>query len=477
MAMDVVVAGASLDTNSNIKVATPLNAAQAGYVILAGELAESTDPVGRVVADIRTSAQGRLSVGSPVIMLNEVFNGAAINSALFSTPVATSMTVAPAGINMALNASAITGAGGVARMTTYQFFPLQCDFSTFAVWEMLYTQPPQAGARTECGFVQHAALTAPTDGAFFRFDSDGTLKAIVCNNSVEQTTTIASIPSASAMHKYKIICENDRVLFYIDGVCVAIVNSATDMGMPMLNGNQPWSIRHHNVTAPSLASIVKLGYLCVGCQDAIGLGKPVEVLSAHAGKHGSQGQTGMTMGSTSNLTNSLALGAGVVLTNTTCANATLGGQVTIQPTLAAGTDGILFSYLVPIATTTLPGKTLYIRGVRLHGMVTAALTAGPGVLLHQLVYGHTGVTMATAEASNAATPGKAPRRIPLGMDVFAATAAIGTTNPAIDVKFNAPIAVNPGEYVAILTKFLAGTIFTGTTGLITYTAAFDSFWE
>lgn len=472
MSLDVTVTGASLNTDGNIAVATPLNAAQAGYVILAGELAEPTDPTGRIVSDIRTSAQGRLAVGSPIILHNDIFSGQSVNSAIYQAAVSI-MTIVPGTTTMNLNVGALTTLTASAMLRTYMFFPFQADLATFGVQEMLFTQVPQANCVTEVGFGQASGTTAPTDGAFFRFDAAGTFKAVLNNNGTEQMVSITAVPSANAMHKYKIISENDRVLYYVDGVCVASIVSASDMGMPLNAASQPWFTRTYNPGTPSFGSIIKIGYTCIGCQDAIGLGKSAETIAAFGGKMGSQGQSGMTMGSTSNMTNSLALGTGTVLTNTTCATTTLGGRQTIQPTLAAGTDGILFSYTVPVASTTLAAKTLYIKGIRINGMVTGALTGGPGVMEHILAYGHTAVSLTTAEGSTT----KAPRRISLGFETFAATAAIGATNPAIYVPFTAPIAVNPGEQVAHVIKFLAGTIFSGTTGLISYDVMYDAFWE
>jgi hypothetical protein len=107
MSMDVLVGGANLDVNGNIKVAFPHDENQAGYVMLAGDLSDSTDPAGLITEAIRVSAQGRLSVGQPVMLMNEAFNYTALNSALFQAPV-TTQTVTVAGGTLNLNASAIT---------------------------------------------------------------------------------------------------------------------------------------------------------------------------------------------------------------------------------------------------------------------------------------------------------------------------------------------------------------------------------
>jgi hypothetical protein len=198
-------------------------------------------------------------------------------------------------------------------------------------------------------------------------------------------------------------------------------------------------------------------------------------LGALAGKMGSQGQSGQTMGSTALLTNSLAAGAGAVMTNTTAALGTgLGGQFSALPTLAVATDGILCSFLNPAATAAIPGKTLYIRGVKIQGAVTTVLAgnATPVIYALSLAYGHNALTLAQAEGAGT----KAARRVPLGYETYAAAAALGSLGSASGVymPFTAPIAVNPSEYVAVVAKNLGAVT---TTGVITFLVTFDSYWE
>jgi hypothetical protein len=478
MALDAQIVGASLDTNNNIKVATPLVANQAGYVILAGELAEPTDPTGRIVSDIRTSAQGRLSVGTPNILLNEIFSSTVTNTSLFNTAVAgASMAVAATAAGFTLNSGAVTVTVGSAILRTYAFFPFYADLSTFAVWEALYTQVPQVNCTVEMGFGQAASTTAPTDGAFFRFDSTGAFKAVLNNNSTEQMVTIDTIPSANAMHKYKIMCENDSVLYYVDGICVARILSASSAGMPMLAQNQPWYLRmYHATPTPPLASQLKIGYLCIGNQDANGLNRSMELCAAISGRMGSQIQQGVASGQTANNVNVTATTnpAGAAMTNTTAALGTgLGGVFSCQPTLAQGIDGILCSYLNPVATAVIPGRTLYIKGVKVSGIVTTNLTGGPLAFGYYLGYGNTALTLVGTDSSTA----KFPRRTAIGVEGCAATATVGTLLSPVGgayMAFTAPIAVNPGEYVEVIARNF-GTVTSA--GVVTFVVSFDAFWE
>jgi len=181
-----------------------------------------------------------------------------------------------------------------------------------------------------------------------------------------------------------------------------------------------------------------------------------------------------TLGTSALYTNSLAAGAGVVMTNTTAALGTgLGGQFSALPTLTAGTDGIVCSYLVPAGTSAIPGKSLYITGIKVHGAVTTVLAGGPVLYAYSLSYGGNVLSLATVEANGVT---KAPRRIALGFETFAATAAAGTVGSpgGCYMKFDSPVVVHPGEYAQIVAKNL-GTVTS--TGVITFLVTFDGYME
>jgi hypothetical protein len=461
-----------VDANHNLNTTLPLDPLYSGYSMLAGCVSEAGDPMGRVTQEIRVSAQGRLAVGEPVMLFNEVFNYAAVNTAQWFQNAAT-QTITVAGGTMNLNAAATVVLSQYCSVKTYASFPMQADFATFVTMDMSLSNSPQNNCLVELGFMQALANAAPTDGAFFRYDATATLKAVLNNNGTEYTSAALATPSAGVMHKYKVVVENDRVLYYIDGKCQAIIAAPTGLGFPTYAQSQPVMIRHvHTATAPALANTPKIGYVFVGLQDAVGMAKSMVECGAIGGKMGSQGQSGQTMGSTAIYTNSMVAGAGAAMTNTTAATgAGLGGQCAVLPTLAAGTDGILCSYLNPAATAAIPGKTLYIRGVKVQGLVTTVLAGGPVLYGFSLAYGHNALTLAQAEGAGT----KAARRIPIGYETYAAAAAVGVLgSQGVYMQFNAPIAVNSGEYVAIAAKNL-GVVTT--TGVITFQVSFDSYWE
>lgn len=466
---------AEVDANNNLKTTLPSVVAQAGYVKLAGEISEATDPAGAVAHDIRMSSQGRLSVGQPVVFLNRVFNNTAIDTAVFNTAATTQTIVAGAGV-VSLNGGSVTTVSTYSALKTNVFYPAYVDLGLYMVADVSLNVAPQVNNTVEIGLFQAATNAAPTDGVLFRYDSTGTLKAVLNNNGTEYTSAALTAPSSGVMHMYKIVLENDRALFYIDDACQAIIVAPTGLGFPTYANALPFQFRCINGgTAPASAVVPKLGSLFIGLQDSAGQYRPMEMLAALAGKMGSQGQEGHTQGSTALLTNSLAAGAGAAMTNTAASLGTgLGGQFAALPTLAVGTDGIVCSYQNPAATSAIPGKTLYIYGVTIQSAITTVLAGGPVVYEYSLAYGHTAVSLATTETLGTS---KAPRRIALGLDncgAPAANGAVGAIGQPVSRQFIAPIAVMPGEFVAVVAKNL-GVVTT--TGVVLFTVTFDAFWE
>ena len=88
-----------------------------------------------------------------------------------------------------------------------------------------------------------------------------------------------------------------------------------------------------------------------------------------------------------------------------------------------------------------------------------------------MAFGHTGVSLQNTETNGTS---KAPRRIALGYETFATTAAAGVIGAGVYMAFNSPICVQPGEFIQLVAKNL-GTVTTG--GVITFQVCFDGFFE
>jgi hypothetical protein len=172
-----------------------------------------------------------------------------------------------------------------------------------------------------------------------------------------------------------------------------------------------------------------------------------------------QGASGGTMGSLATYVNSTNPTAAAPSNTALTANLPggLGGQGAVIAAVAAATDGIWSSYQVPALTVNTTGRRLVLRGLELDLVnLGAAVATTATTIQFSLAYGHTAVSLATAEAATT----KAPRRISVGFATWPVGAAIGAQPQAgklvVDLG-DAPIFVNPGEFVALVGKFLAGT--------------------
>lgn len=455
--------------------------ADGGYVLPAFE----QNVAGGVVAGQSTrrqaimSAARRLAVGLSTKLLDYQFDAAAQNTAIWKCLFATmTMTQGSGTLLMNANSTATTTTG--CQLSTWRYFNFPGNGTVQVEIEAQFTAQPLANQVLLAGVFPAVSATAtPTDGVYFKYSSAG-LFGIVNYNGVE-TPTAQLVPAASLAsnqsYTLRMDISNSGVDFWLDDTLLATQPPAAANGEPMNWGALPLAVQQYNVgtVSGSPQMQVKIANVTVQQRD-MATEKLWEVQQATSGLMGSQGQDGGTMGSTALYTNNLAPGAGAAMTNTTAAlGSGLGGQFSALPTLTASTDGILCSYQNPAGSVTQIPRTLIIKGVWLKGMITTALTGGPLFYLYSLAYGHTAVSMATAEsASFANATAKAPRRIPLGIETYVVTAPVGTLGQGILATFTSPIVVNPGEFAAICAKNV-GTVTT--LGVITWLVGFDAFWE
>lgn len=481
MALDAFVQGgsstvnkANVDANFNLQVNPPTNPALAGFAVLAGELNDGSAFGSREVIPYEVSEDGRLGVGLDSVIFNDSFNYAAQNTGNYRYPTAT-QTVTHASGYVALNGGSVTTINTNCAIQTYRSFPIFGGFGLELKISALHTVAPQANAVTEWGLFQATLPGAaiPSDGVYFRFNAAGEFRCIINYNGTEAQSAALAVPAANVNHSYEMFIGEETVIFFVDGTIVYDVDTPDAFAQPYASGCQPFTARHYIAgSAPSSAMQFKIGALDINLQD-MNTTKPWAHVMAAQGLMGYQGQNGGTMGSSALYTNSLAPGVGAAMTNTTAAlGSGLGGQFSALPTLAANTDGIVSSFQVPVGSSTVSARTLVITGLTIDAIVSTVLVGGPLLYLYSLAFGHTAVSLATAEAATT----KAARRIALGIQSFAAAAAAGTlaSGGRLSVHFDAPVVVNSGEFVQVVAKNV-GTVTT--TGVVTFVIAFDSYYE
>lgn len=476
MSFDLKITGAvsnnkaEVDSNNNLKVTGPLTEAQAGFTSLMSEIDAGSVTGSRRTKAVEVSDNFRLRVGQDQPVFNDNFSGnTSINRYNWTEVVSTMTTDASNGFAR-LNAGSSLASGAVARIQTWRHFTVLKQFTTQIEMNLQFSSLPVTNNVTEWGAFISTGTATPTDGVFFRLLSNGEFRGILNYNGTEtQSNTIdfSTLVGANVTKRFLIYIDDFHVDFWIGNVLVATVEIPAGQGQATSSQSLPLSVRTYNSNATSTAQIVRLGAVSVTNGD-VGSTKPWPHVQSGQGMIASQVLSG---GTSALYTNSLAAGAGAAMTNTTAALGTgIGGQFTTTPTLAAGTDGILMSYQNLAGSASTQGRTLMVTGIRIQGAVTAALTGGPVVYAYSLAYGHTAVSMATTDAGTA----KAPRRIPLGFESYAATAAVGVIGQAISMPFASPVPVYPGEFIAVTAKNL-GTVTSA--GTITVLVTIDGYWE
>src|SRR3972149_11030320 len=168
----------------------------------------------------------------------------------------------------------------------------------------------------------------------------------------------------------------------------AKINVPAPNAIPYLTLSLPICMMTRNAGTVVGGAIYKLA-IAAAIQLDLFVNKPWAHQAALQG-NAYQGQEGDTMGSLAIYSNA-ALAAAAALVNTSAAAqfTGLGGVALVLPTLAAGTDGILFSYQNPAGSITQPPKTLVVAGITLDATVQVALTGGPLALIMGVAYGHT----------------------------------------------------------------------------------------
>lgn len=416
----------------------------------------------------------RLKIGLESIIIHEMFNGTAVNTAQWSTTLST-MTNTVAGGKSVLNAGSSVATGTYAVVKSYRTIPLYSGFPTIfecvASYQAALSIIPNSVAEIGAGYA--ATTAAPTDGVFFRWNASGNFICVVNFNGTETVSSPLTPPVPNDSHVFRIVVGRLLVSFWVDEILQASIATPAGVGLPIATQNVPVAARVYNAgvaptSAVQLAVYSFSAYL--GDQD---LSRSYEIAMSGLGGNGIQGQTGGTMGTTANHANSTAAVA-ASLSNTTAGYAKLGGKFLFTTVGSAATDYALFAFQVPAASVNAPGKTLYIRGIHISSInIGAAVATTATVLEWSIGVGATAVSLATGEAATT----KAPRVLDLGLQTFPIAAAIGAMpqNGDLDVQFAYPLMCEAGGFVHVILNCPIGTA-TGSQQIMG-TVMINAIWE
>lgn len=401
----------------------------------------------------------RLRIASEAIFDRETFNYAAQSTGKFNYRN-TTMTNAWNAAGMSTNSGNITTITTGTQFSTYAEFPLIGASLLYCEIEGSFNAQPTTNTIIDFGMFRPAITNpyAPADGIYFRLTSAGVFGVVNSNGTETQTGVFDFAYNNNEKYQFIISIHQREVEFWINGVLYAALENPVGQGQPCMSASLPFSVRHAitgGAAGAALSFVLNNYAISIGgpniSQSASVLGQRV---------YGSyQGLSGGTMGSLATYPNSANPTAAAPSNTALTANlpAGLGGQGAVIAAAAAATDGIWGSYQVPAGTANVQGRRLVVRGAYIDLVnLGAAVATTATVIQFSLAFGHTAVSLATAEAAAA----KASRRVPLGIASWLVGAAIGAQpqNGRIEVDLgDAPVFVNPGEFVQLVGKFLAGT--------------------
>ena len=467
MAMDVQITG-NLDSGNNVKVALSQDPAYTGGTRNFSENdAGGATGIPSLVSP-ESDGDFRLRVSQDIILDDESFNYTAQNTGKHSY-LTTTLTNAWTAGNLTTNSGSITTVNTGSVFSTYATFPNNGTQTLSADVEIAFSAQPQTNSFIEFGLgIPGTALVAPTDGVFVRLSSTG-VQGVASNNGTE---TIDNFPLANNTgtwaytndKKYQFIIYQGMVKasFWVnDGVSTKLMGEiplpASQGRMTMGQGLQ-FFIKHRIVGGAAGGVIqAKVGAYSV----RLGGSNLTSTISTQGNRiFGSyQGMSGGTMGGLATYVNSTNPTAAVPTNTALTANLPggLGGQGAVTAQAAAATDLIFASYQVPLGTVNSAGRRLVLRGLQIDLMNMGAAVATTATSIQfSLAFGHTAVSLATTDGAAS----KSPRRIPLGYATWAVGAAIGAQPQSGKITLDlgdAPVFVNPGEYVQLVGKFMVGT--------------------
>lgn len=431
----------------------------------------------------------RIRTANDTLLDDETFNYTAQNTGKHFYNTNTLAFAWTAG-NLTTNSGNITTTTTSGGLSSYAMFPILGTQTLACDSELSFSQQPTTNTVIDFGLFLRLTSNPlnPTDGVYFRLNSAG-LQGVVNYNGTETSTGTFKQSFGGAdwtyinNKKYQFILyiTTRSVQFWINDAgniqMYGEIETPEGQGTPCMASALPFSIRHAIIGGAAggviNAQLARYNVRQGGSNVVSTLG---ELSNRIYGSY--QGLSGGTMGGLTVYTNSTNPTAAVPSNTALTANlpSGLGGQAweTFTSGLALNTDGILMSYQVPNGTVNIAGKRLKITGIKMSAFVQTAITGGPFVSTFALAFGHTGASLATAEAVAA----KKPRIVLLpeltqSVPASAAAGALPSQYNTVSM-FPEPIYVNPNELVAFTVKHI-GTA--ATAGVIGYNIQYVYSWE
>jgi hypothetical protein len=422
-----------------------------------------------ILRPMEIDADYRTRVSQDNIVDEEMFNYTAQNTGKHNFASTTMAATWTAG-QFTTNSGSITTITTGVQLATYAMFPVTGTTTLSLDTELAFSAQPTTNTFVEWGMgLPGTQTTAPADGVFFRLSASG-LQGICSFNGSETSTGVFPLLAGAGTwvytnnKRYQFICyqSSTEAMFWVnDGTgAVLLGRIPLPVAQPRMSmSSAAQAFFKHRIVGGAAGGVIQA---FVGAYNVRQGGTNMTTTPSTLGSRafGSyQGLSGGTMGTLSTYPNSTNPTAAAPSNTALTANlpAGLGGQFSVTAAVAAATDGIFGSYQVPAGTVNIQGRRLVLRGIRIDAVnLGAAVATTATTIQFSLAFGHTAVSLATADGATT----KAPRRLGIGIMTWPVGAAIGAQPQDGSIFFDlgdAPVFVNPGEFVALVGKFLAGT--------------------
>ena len=484
---------ANVSSTYELQVVTPQTEADAGFVQLSTEV-DSGDVTGyRSLIALEASDDYRLRVGIDQTAFNCSFEGTTLMTTLWNQLLTTHTTAQASGF-MTLNSTPSTATTTASYVRSHRHFPTYGTYPTYLDMWIKEANITSTNSISEWGFLFLTAQATQQvlDGIYFRRIAGGALYAVVTNSSTDSTPvliTTTNVPSRDGVgvfdptetNHYLIVYHNDTIRFWINDVMVAEIPCPAANAQFTSSSNTPVGFRVLNTGVASAGRQLSVGFVNVGLGDQ-NVNKPWSHALCGMGSGAYQVQQGGTPGPTvtrgagtlGHPTSGTARSAGTWTATSAPALNNLGGLWTSPAisSLTTDADYPVFAYLNPVGTTTLPGKTLYVTGVRVgEAYVNAAASTNAIFLSYIIMVGASSATTSTADAATTV----AGKSLTIGGHGFVATEIVGNTKSGFEMRFDSPLMVPAGYYFTFVVRPF-GTVASNTL-VVTSSLAVNGYFE
>lgn len=455
--------GANVDADRQLLVTTNTDPAKAGATALYCVNDEGEKTGARYLKSPEVSQDFRMRVGVDTILFTDTFNATSQNPSNWKHSFTTMTMTQSAGFLNVNAAGTSTVSGNYAYLQTWRYFPLLGTAPLALEFTGQFTNYPTANEIIQFGLGVCTGAADPVDGAWFEMTSAGLYGVQRYNSGVatkELLTADLTVLGLNSNFKAVAVIGEREIEWWIDDVLYGESTIPNANSQPFMTSALPAFIQKYNsgTVGSTPNTIFKLGDISVTLMDMYtNMTWANQMASAGLG---SQQLNGGSAGSPQIQWSNTALPTAAAATNTTAAlGAFLGGIFLMNAPATSATDLIVASYLNPLGGVNQTPRTIKLRGIKVdcvNSVVAVATTATTFAVA--VAWGGTALTLAQTETASFANNTVKARRIqPIGVTAFPVGAAVGATANTIQFDFEAPLVINPGEYVQIIAKPLIGT--------------------